>query len=206
MAFNRAVKFGEIIYRRHECTAVTHRLGRHTEARIRSYLTDSSDVHVENVYTLPLDEGMTFAAVEEWALAQDDYREYEDAAQAALDEVLDILTDEQAEAVPGAFPAWAPGVAYDAGRRVRYEGVLYRCVQAHTSQDGWEPDATPALWTRIGEPGEVPVWTQPTGASDAYNTGDRVHYPDADGPVYESLIDGNVWSPDDYPAGWSEVA
>lgn len=49
---------------------------------------------------------------------------------------------------------------------------------------------------------EIPVWVQPTGAHDAYQTGDKVHYPTIDGPVYESLIDGNVWSPEAYPAGW----
>ena len=49
------------------------------------------------------------------------------------------------------------------------------------------------------EPSEdVPDWVQPTGAHDAYQKGDRVRY---NGNVYESLIDGNVWSPDAYPAG-----
>lgn len=52
----------------------------------------------------------------------------------------------------------------------------------------------------VGKPGEIPVWKQPTGAQDAYNTGDKVHYPDADGPVYESIVDNNVWNPDTY--GW----
>lgn len=206
MAFSRAVKFGEIIYRHHECTVVTHRLGRSTEVRIRSYMTAGSPVHVEHVHMLDLDEGLTFALAEEWAQGQEDYREYEDPAQAALDEVLPILTDEQAETVPDAFPAWAVGIAYAVGYRVRYDGKLYKCVQAHTSQADWTPDATPALWTRIGEPGEIPVWVQPTGAQDAYNTGDKVHFPTIEDPVYESTIDGNVWSPADYPAGWTEAA
>ena len=43
---------------------------------------------------------------------------------------------------------------------------------------------------------------RPSGAHDAYNLGDRVRY---NGKVYESVIDGNVWSPDVYPAGWTEV-
>ena len=47
-----------------------------------------------------------------------------------------------------------------------------------------------------------PVWKQPTGAHDAYQIGDRVHFPDADSPVYESLINANTWSPTAYPAGW----
>jgi len=50
--------------------------------------------------------------------------------------------------------------------------------------------------------GEIPVWKQPTGAQDAYNTGDRVHFPNIDSPVYRSKIDGNVWSPSAYPDAW----
>lgn len=103
------------------------------------------------------------------------------------------------------FKSWYSGIAYVTDERVRYGDKLYRCVQSHTSQADWEPDRTPALWTEVAKPGEIPVWRQPTGASDAYAKGDKVHYPDADGPVYVSLIDGNVWSPDDYPAGWEVV-
>lgn len=202
MAFQRAVKFGEIIYRHHECTVVTHRLGRSTEVRIRSYMTAGSPVFVEHVHTLELDEGLTFALAEEWAQGQEDYKEYEDPAQAALDEVLEILTDEQAEGVIDAFPMWAAGIAYAVGIRVRFDGKLYRCVQAHTSQEDWTPDATPALWTRIGDPGdEWPEWVQPTGAQDAYAMGDKVSH---NGSHWESTADANVWEPGVY--GWTEVA
>ena len=45
-------------------------------------------------------------------------------------------------------------------------------------------------------------FVQPTGAHDAYNLGDRVTY---SGRVYESIINGNVWSPDVYPDGWTEI-
>ena len=116
------------------------------------------------------------------------------------------LSDNDALEAVELFPVWAADTEYAADVRVRYGDKLYRCVQAHTSQIGWEPDKTPALWTEVAKPGEIPVWRQPTGAQDAYNKGDRVHYPDADGPVYESLIDGNVWSPEAYPAGWEVVA
>lgn len=110
------------------------------------------------------------------------------------------LPDEDALQAVELFPAWAAGTEYTAGVRVRYEGELYRCEQAHTSQEGWEPPAVPALWTAVAEPGTIPVWRQPTGAQDAYQTGDLVHYPDADGPVYRSTVDNNTWAPDVY--GW----
>ena len=113
------------------------------------------------------------------------------------------LSDEDALEAVELFPSWEADTEYAADQRVRYGGKLYRCVQSHTSQAGWEPDKTPALWTEVAKPGEIPVWRQPTGAQDAYNKGDRVHYPDADGPVYESLMDANVWEPGVY--GWEMV-
>ncbi len=113
------------------------------------------------------------------------------------------LPDEDALEAVELFPAWAADTVYESGVRVRYGGKLYRCEQAHTSQTGWEPDKTPALWTEVAKPGEIPVWRQPTGAQDAYNKGDKVHYPDADGPVYVSIVDANTWAPNVY--GWELV-
>lgn len=103
------------------------------------------------------------------------------------------------------FPAWKTDMAYAVDERIRYGEKLYRCVQAHTSQESWTPDVTPALWTEVAKPGEIPVWKQPTGAQDAYNKGDRVWYPEKNTTVYESTIDNNVWSPAEYPQGWMEV-
>ena len=48
-------------------------------------------------------------------------------------------------------------------------------------------------------PDEWPEFVQPTGAHDAYQTGDKVTY---NGKHYISTMDGNVWNPDAYPAGW----
>lgn len=103
------------------------------------------------------------------------------------------------------FPLWAVGVSYSVGERVQYDGKLYKVVQAHTSQADWTPPTVPALFTEVAKPGEIPVWKQPTGAQDAYNKGDKVHYPTADDPVYESKIDANVWSPEAYPDGWKKI-
>jgi hypothetical protein len=100
------------------------------------------------------------------------------------------------------FPGWAVDKDYSAGDRVRYADHLYRCEQAHRSQADWMPDATPALWTEVAKPGEIPVWKQPTGAQDAYQTGELVHYPDEAGPVWRSIVDNNVWQPGVY--GWEE--
>ena len=52
------------------------------------------------------------------------------------------------------------------------------------------------------EPEEYPEFVQPTGAHDAYNTGDKITY---NGKKYVCKMDGCVWNPDTYPAGWEEV-
>lgn len=112
----------------------------------------------------------------------------------------DIATDEQAATAPGMYPEWKEDTAYSVDERIFYGGKCYRCVQAHTSQSDWTPTATPALWTVVSLE-EWPEFVQPTGAQDAYKTGDKVTY---NGKHYVSLIDNNVWSPDTYPAGWQE--
>lgn len=117
------------------------------------------------------------------------------------------LDDEKAMEVATIYDPWTAGKAYAAGEFVTYgeNGVgdpqLYKVAQAHTSQTDWTPDAAASLFVAIGldEKG-YPVWSQPTGAHDAYDTGDIVDY---NGTLYQSLIDGNTYSPDAYPAGWS---
>lgn len=113
-------------------------------------------------------------------------------------------SDEEALTVSTLYPEWnGEGVSYAVDDIVRVGNQLWRCVQAHTSQADWSPSAAPSLWSRIDIAGDgIEVWTQPTGAHDAYNTGDKVHYPGKSDPVYVSTIDGNVWSPDAYPQGW----
>lgn len=96
------------------------------------------------------------------------------------------------------FEAWQPNVNYKVGALRVYEGKLYRCVQAHTSQIDWTPSAAASLWAMAGNPGEeFPEWSQPVGAHDAYNEGDKVTH---NGTKYVSTANGNVWEPGVY--GW----
>ena len=116
-------------------------------------------------------------------------------------------TDEQAVEAPFIFPAWSgESVVYAAGARVQYSGAAYKCLQAHASQAEWTPTEAPSLWAKIliPDPEVIPVWEQPD-STNPYMKGDKVHYPTIDDPVYVSTIDGNVWSPDAYPAGWEKV-
>lgn len=125
-----------------------------------------------------------------------------------LGSLLGNLTDEQALQVPLMFPKWIAGKDYVVGDRVLYQNILYKVLQAHTSQATWEPDIAPSLFAKVlinkdenGEQTELPNWEQPD-STNPYMTGDKVIY---EGKVYVSLIDNNVWSPVDYPAGWQEV-
>ena len=112
------------------------------------------------------------------------------------------LTDEDALQAVELFPQWVVEHAYLVGERLQYNGVLYRVVQAHTSQADWTPDITPALFVAVSLD-EWPEFVQPTGVHDAYNKGDKVTF---NGKHYISLIDTNVYSPAAYPAGWQEQA
>lgn len=117
------------------------------------------------------------------------------------------LDDEKAMEVATIYDPWMAGKAYSVGDFVTYgensvgDPQLYKVVQAHTSQADWTPNVTSSLFTAIGlDDAGYPVWSQPTGAHDAYNKGDIVDY---NGTLYQSLIDGNVYSPEAYPAGWT---
>ena len=119
------------------------------------------------------------------------------------------LSDEKALEIASVYDAWTVGKTYAVGEFFTYgeNGVgdvqLYKVVQAHTSQADWTPDITKSLYSPVGLTDEgYPVWSRPTGAHDAYNKGDIVDY---NGTLYKSLIDGNVYSPDEYPQGWEIV-
>lgn len=128
------------------------------------------------------------------------------AIREAMDYAGANLTEEMALACVRLYRPWAVGVAYAVNEYLTYgtnevgDPQLYKVVQAHTSQADWTPNGVPALFTAIGLTEEgYPVWAQPTGAHDSYNIGDIVDY---NGTLYESLINGNAYSPEAYPAGW----
>ena len=124
----------------------------------------------------------------------------------ALQMYATSLPEEKILQVSTIFNKWESGKLYDINDIVSFgtNGVgdpqLYKVVQAHTSQDDWKPDTASTLFSPIGlDDSGHPVWSQPTGAHDAYNIGDIVNY---NRVLYKSLIDGNTYSPEVYPAGW----
>lgn len=114
------------------------------------------------------------------------------------------VTDEFALQTMEMFPYWRTGITItqdditNGKHRYQYNGKLYKCVQAHSTQADWTPDKTPALWVEVSLD-EFPEWKQPTGSHDAYKKGDKVTH---NGKKWSSDVDANVWEPGVY--GWSE--
>ncbi len=122
------------------------------------------------------------------------------ALRALIEKAAVSLSDTDALDAVELFPAWREDGVYAAGDRVRYGGVLYRCLQGHSAQAVWDPADAPSLWDRvlIPDPGEIPEWEQP-GSTNGYAKGDRVRH---NGKTWVSDLDNNVWEPGVY--GWTE--
>lgn len=109
------------------------------------------------------------------------------------------LSDEDALGAVELFKAWAADTAYAADERIRHGGKLYRCVQTHTSQTDWTPDAAPALWTQVALPGDGTTPDRPIAynnnmalESGKYYAQNSVVYRcirDTINPVYNNLAD-----------------
>ena len=133
-------------------------------------------------------------------LAGDDVDDIKEVYQTELMSISDAV----ALKIPEVFPTWnGNGVEYKKDIKLTYNGVLYKVLQDHTSQAGWTPDAAPSLFAKVlvSDDGTPQEWQQPD-STNPYNKGDRVLF---NGKTYESLIEGNVWSPSANPAGWKEV-
>lgn len=196
---NRNVMIDGRVYDVHELRLVTFDLPNDTVLlTVRSASSGTGEL-TERTTQLGLRDGLTVAQWELIIWASEFYAEWRDEGSELLDGILSVLTDEQAELFPRAYPEWAVGVAYAVGNRTRHDGRLWRCVQAHTSQEGWEPPTVPALWVRTSTD-EWPEWVQPTGAHDAYGVGDRVAH---GGSRWVSTVDANTWEPGVY--GWNQA-
>lgn len=111
------------------------------------------------------------------------------------------LSDEMALETPTLFPKWKADVLCTVGIRMYHEGVLYKCLQEHTSQKGWEPNNAPSLWAKIliENPNVIHEWEQPS-STNPFMKGDKVTH---NGKTWVSDYDDNVWEPGVF--GWSEI-
>lgn len=136
--------------------------------------------------------------------ARTDILEQAKAIRKSTQEFIRYIPDEVALSHPATmYDAWSgESVAYVTNDIRKYGDELYRCLQSHTSQSDWTPDAAVSLWVRIADPAEEwPEWIQPLGAHDAYAKGAKVSHNEKH---WTSDVDSNVWEPGVY--GWTEVA
>ena len=143
--------------------------------------------------------GMELAELRELSASLAELVRQEEAASAAP-EALDEIVRERGEAQgrkmgdPWVRPTGAVD-AYPTGAVVKHKGSTWRNL---TPANVWEPGESG--WREVpAEDAVPPAYVQPTGAHDAYAKGDRVSY---NGAVWRSLIDANVWSPDELMHSW----
>lgn len=168
----------------HDVVTISHNKSNGCSDVIVEHFLDDESVFVTS-HSHDLDFSLNFESAEEWVQTLDEY----------IAPVIDVTASIE-------DLVWQPDYEYDIDDYVIYDSVIYKVIQAHTSQDDWTPDVAPSLFAKaLTKPNEVLPWEQPD-STNPYMKGDRVLFNDK---TYESLIDNNVWSPEAYPAGWKEV-
>ena len=121
--------------------------------------------------------------------------------RALIEKAAINLDDTDALSSVELFPAWETDTNYAAGDRRTHNGILYRCLQEHTSQDTWAPEGASSLWAKvlIPDPEAIPEWEQPD-STNPHMQGDKVTH---NGATWTSDLDYNPWEPGVY--GWTQV-
>ena len=130
-------------------------------------------------------------------------REHALKLRATIEKLSATMADDEALETVELFPMWKTGCEYSSNDRVRYDGVLYRCLTAHTAQETWTPTDAPSLWAKVlaGQDGTaIGEWVQPD-STNPYMRGDKVTH---NGKTWVSTIDNNVWEPGTVEY-WKEV-
>lgn len=118
--------------------------------------------------------------------------------RAIIEEAMSKEDDSVVLEIPQLLPEWKAGIAYTTGKKIQYGGIVWKVLQDHTSQEGWEPGVAPSLFAEvlIPDPDVIPEWKQPD-STNPYMKGDKVTH---NGTTWVCTIDNNVWEPGVY--GW----
>lgn len=118
-----------------------------------------------------------------------------------IESAAESQSDEQALQSIELFRKWRAGRTVLAGERYQHNGVLYRVIQSHTTQESWTPDITPALWTVVSLE-EWPEIPENIPAENPWMAGMQGTWK---GQHYICQLDNCVWNPDQLPSAWREV-
>lgn len=111
--------------------------------------------------------------------------------------------DAAAEKYAMLFDKWQIGATYKKGDRREFNGWLFKCLQDHTAEVQHMPDTAVSMWANIADPGEeYPLIDNPIQAESPWMKDEKGRT--ADGRKWVSLLDNNVWQPNEYPKGWKE--
>lgn len=155
---------------------------------------------IAQIKTLEQMESERDAALHEASHAQAETAQ----VRGAFAEVVPLMADnaQMINAAASLLTEWTEG-SYKIGDVRMYEGIPYKCIQAHdsTGNAGWTPSATPALWMQYhGTSAEsARPWIAPTGAHDIYKSGEYMIF--TDNKTYKCKSDTN-FSPTDYAQAW----
>ena len=126
----------------------------------------------------------------------------EDASsmRAEINSIVEQMNDTEIINHTVLCPVWKENQTYSAGTRVRFNGNLYKAIQTHTSKAESTPDKMTDSFLLISKDGKdvIPKWASSVKSS----IGDIVKFKDS---IWESLIDNNSWSPEEYPSGWLKI-
>ncbi len=165
--------------------------------------TDSVNAAIEH-FKLYLEGNSLYKKTkEEIALEEADLRPQDVSIfREKIDTLIVSLDDDAAIENAILFPSWKVGMNYSVGERIRYNNLLYKVLQAHTSQSDWTPDVAPSLFARIlsENPNVIIDWVQPD-STNGYSTGTLVKY---NGKIWMSTADNNIWIPGTIGAPWTE--
>lgn len=122
------------------------------------------------------------------------------AFRSQVNTLLATLDDTSALQNTILYPIWTVGQIYKVGDRIRYNNVLYKVLQNHTSQSDWTPNVAASLFAKVltSTNNTILEWVQPD-STNGYMTDDRVYH---NGKVWTSIADNNVWEPGTVGAPW----
>lgn len=126
------------------------------------------------------------------------------AIRKMIENAASKLNDDEALDSLILFPNWTTGVAYNVDDRVRENNKLWKCLQPHTSQEGWNPSSTPALWVEVARPGEYREIKDNMSSTEMFAK-DEIGWYKEKTNLYKSLIDNNIYTPITYPMGWQKI-
>ena len=108
----------------------------------------------DGYYAAPRWTQIETAIVQEWDVVKDTSPlTAEEVTRLLITQQINTLEvdDNTALRMVEFYPEWAADMAYTVGYKVRRNGKLWRVVQAHTAQIGWEPENAASLWEQINE-------------------------------------------------------